>query len=589
MKLYLSLLWTHITPHRRKQFFCLFFLMVLASFAEVLTIGAVLPFLAVLTNPQKLFEQELIQPLIQFLNISEPQQLLLPLTITFSLAAIFSGAMRFCLLWAQTRLSFAIGADLSLSIYQRTLYQPYTKHVARNSSEIIAGVSQKANEVVHLTILPMLIIFSSSIMIFAILIMLFTINPTVAIFLFFGFGLIYIVIISITKKTVLKSSKIAAYQQNELIKALQEGLGGIRDILIDGSQEAYCQVFRSIDLSLRRSRANIQIIGGSPRFGIEALGMVLIAGLTFILARNNTGGFANTLPVLGAIALGAQRLLPAFQQSYFSCTLINGGQSQLRDALELLNQPFPEHKSKSQPRPIPFKNSIELEKIAFRYNRTKPWVLRDISLSIEKGSRVGFIGSTGSGKTTLIDIVMGLLPPNSGNLKVDGQLITAENHRAWQIHIAHVPQSIFLADATITENIAIGIPLNKINIKRVHDAARKAQISDTVESLKHKYNTRIGEQGVWLSGGQRQRIGIARALYKQADIIVFDEATSALDGETEEAVMKSINKINEKITVLFIAHRLTSLKGCSQIVEISNGKIKCIGTYQEIVQNKNRQ
>jgi len=556
--------------------------MTLASFAEVLSIGAVLPFLAVLTNPERLYDHALAQPVIQILNITEPQQLLLPFTIAFSLAALFSGAMRLILLWAQTRLSHAIGADLSFSIYHRTLYQPYTTHVARNSSEVIAGVSQKANEVVHLTILPILIILSSGIMLFAILIALLAIEPSVAISAFAGFGAIYAVIIGFTKKTVKKNSQTVAHEQSQVIKTLQEGLGGIRDVLIDGTQETYCKNYRGADLPLRRARANIQIISGSPRFGIEALGMVLIAVLAFTISGSE-GEFANTIPVLGALALGAQRLLPALQQAYANWTLIRGGQSQLEDALELLDQPLPKNMGKTLPEPIGFQNSIVLDNLAFRYTAGGPLVLQGLDLTIQKGSRVGFIGITGSGKSTLIDILMGLLQPTEGYLRIDGQAITLENQRAWQVHIAHVPQSIFLADTTIIENIALGTPVENIDMDRVRDAAEKAQIAESIESLDQKYNSKVGEHGVRLSGGQRQRIGIARALYKQADVIVFDEATSALDTDTESAVMEAINSISEDVTVLIIAHRLTTLKGCSQVVELSSGSIKRCGAYQDII------
>jgi len=556
--------------------------MTLASFAEVLSIGAVLPFLAVLTNPERLYDHALAQPVIQILNITEPQQLLLPFTIAFSLAALFSGAMRLILLWAQTRLSHAIGADLSFSIYHRTLYQPYTTHVARNSSEVIAGVSQKANEVVHLTILPILIILSSGIMLFAILIALLAIEPSVAISAFAGFGAIYAVIIGFTKKTVKKNSQTVAHEQSQVIKTLQEGLGGIRDVLIDGTQETYCKNYRGADLPLRRARANIQIISGSPRFGIEALGMMLIAVLAFTISGSE-GEFANTIPVLGALALGAQRLLPALQQAYANWTLIRGGQSQLEDALELLDQPLPKNMGKTLPEPIGFQNSIVLDNLAFRYTAGGPLVLQGLDLTIQKGSRVGFIGITGSGKSTLIDILMGLLQPTEGYLRIDGQAITLENQRAWQVHIAHVPQSIFLADTTIIENIALGTPVENIDMDRVRDAAEKAQIAESIESLDQKYNSKVGEHGVRLSGGQRQRIGIARALYKQADVIVFDEATSALDTDTESAVMEAINSISEDVTVLIIAHRLTTLKGCSQVVELSSGSIKRCGAYQDII------
>lgn len=584
MMINLTRLWRHITRHRRTQFSLLLVLMVLASIAEVVSIGAVLPFLAVLTNPAKLFDHELAQPLIHALHIAEPQQLLLPLTVAFSIAALISGVLRLFLLWAQTRLSHAVGADLSISIYRRTLYQPYTAHVARNSGEVIAGVSQKANEVVHLIIMPVLIILSSSFMLVAILSTLFAIEPVIAITAFAGFGAIYVGIIKFTKKRLHANSHRVAHEHSQVIKALNEGLGGIRDVLIDGTQEAYCNTFREADQGLRRARANIQIMAGSPRFGIEALGMVLIAGLAFSLAGNE-GQFANAIPVLGALALGAQRLLPALQQGYANWTLIRGGQASLQDALDLLDQPMPDHASEPLAAPIIFREHIAFDRLSFRYGEQCPWVLRDVEMRIAKGSRIGFIGTTGSGKSTLLDIVMGLLQPTEGHLKIDGQPVTPVNQRAWQMHIAHVPQSIFLADTTIAENIALGTPIAKIDYVRVREAARKAQIADTIEALDQQYDSKVGERGIRLSGGQRQRIGIARALYKQADVIVFDEATSALDTETERAVMEAIDSISHEITLFIVAHRLTTLKGCSQIVELSNGTIKRAGSYEELIGN----
>lgn len=583
MKQNFSRLWQHIAPRRRKQFILLLLLMIAASFAEIVSIGAVLPFLAVLTNPERLYEHAMVQPLIQILSLTEARQLIMPLTIAFSFAALFSGAMRLILLWAQIRLSQAVGADLGINIYRRTLYQPYTVHAARNSGEVVAGISHKANEVVHLTILPVLIVISSCFMMVAIIAMLFTIQPFIAILAFSGFGVIYLAIIGLTKRQLAANSQRAAHEQNQVMRALQEGLGGIRDVLIDGSQEIYCKIFRDADIPLRRARANVQIISGSPRFGIEALGMVLIAMLAYSLA-GDASKFASAVPVLGALALGAQRLLPALQQSYANLTLIRGGQVQLSDALELLDQPMPEHIAEPSSKPILFHHDIVMDKMAFRYSPEAPWVLQDFELSISKGGRVGFIGTTGSGKSTLLDIIMGLLQPTEGRLLVDGQAITQANVRSWQLHIAHVPQAIFLADTSIAENIALGSSVEKIDHARVHEAARKAQIAETIEAMDLGYETRVGERGVRLSGGQRQRIGIARALYKQADVIVFDEATSALDVETEGAVMDAIENISDEITVLIVAHRLSTLKGCDQVVELGNGSITRVGTYEEIVQ-----
>ncbi len=575
-------LWGHINPRRRMQFGILFLLMVLASFAEVLSIGAVLPFLGVLTAPEWGFEHPLAQPFIRALGITGPHQLLLPLTIVFSVAAILSGTMRLILLWGQTRLSHAIGADFSASIFRRTLYQPYAVHVARNSSEVIAAIASKTTVVVYQILWPMLIILSSAMILGAILGALVAIEPVVAVTAFAGFGGIYALVIALTKKRLERYSKSISQDQDKVFKALQEGLSGVRDVLIDGTQAVYCEYFRSADLSLRRAQANSQIIGNSPRYGIEALGMVLIAALAYFLAERPTG-IAGAIPVLGALALGAQRLLPVLQQTYSSWTAMRSGQQALSDALDLLDQPLPAYADAPSPKPIPLKQGIVLNQLAFRYATKAPWVLQGLSFTIPKGSRIGFMGSTGSGKSTLLDVIMGLLHPTEGSLAIDGVAITPQNHRAWQTHIAHVPQTIFLADTTIAENIAFGVPSDQIDHDRVRQAAQKAQIAPTIESWEHQYNTLVGERGIRLSGGQRQRIGIARALYKQADFIVFDEATSALDNDTERAVMEAIENLGEELTVVIVAHRLSTLKNCTQVIELADGRIKQSGTYQEIV------
>jgi ABC-type multidrug transport system fused ATPase/permease subunit len=570
-------LWHHISPHRRCQFALLLVLMLLASFAEILSIGTVLPFLGVLTAPERIFEMPVAQPIIQALNLTEPKQLLLPLTVAFGLAALIAGTMRLLLLWASTRLSFATGADLSINIYRRTLYQSYAVHCARNSSEVIDGISGKANGVIYNIIVPTLTLISSSIMLVAILIALLAVQPLIALVAFGGFGLIYIVIVRLTRKQLMADSKCVARESTQVIKALQEGLGGIRDVLIDGNQETYCQIYSDADSPLRRAQGNSLFISTSPRYGMEALGMLLIAVLAYSLAQQ-VDGIAKAIPILGALALGAQRLLPVLQQAYSSWTQINSGQASLQDTLELLDQPLPNYANQPVTQ-LPFNQSIVLRQLRFRYGEQSPYVLNQLNLTINKGSRVGFIGTTGSGKSTLLDIVMGLLQPTNGLLEIDGQPITPANHRAWQSHIAHVPQSIFLADSTIEENIAFGIPRDQIDHSRVKRAAEQAQISESIESWPKQYKTFVGERGIRLSGGQRQRIGIARALYKRADVIIFDEATSALDNETEQDVMDAIEVLSKHLTILIIAHRLTTLKACTKIFELKNGNIKCVNSY----------
>lgn len=557
-------------------------LMLFASFVEILSIAAVLPFLAVLTGPERVFAHTSAQPIIQMLGLTKPAQLLLPLTISFGVAALIAGAMRMVLLWSSTRLTFSTGGDLSINIYQRTLYQSYAVHCSRNSSEVINGITGKTNGVIYGIISPTLILINSVVMLVVIMVAMLAVEPVIALSAFCGFGLIYFSIIRITRKQLLLDSQRIARESSQVIKLLQEGLGGIRDILIDGSQSTYCGVYLNADLSLRRAQGNTMFIAYSPRYGMEAFGMILISILAYTLVQQSDG-VAKAVPILGALALGAQRLLPVLQQGYAAWSAIRGGQVSLQDTLELLDQPLPDYVDQPRAIPLPFDNSISLKQLGFRYSSQTPFVLKQLNLVIPKGSRVGFIGATGSGKSTLLDIVMGLLQPTEGTLEIDGQVVVPANHRAWQAHIAHVPQAIFLADSTIEENIAFGLPKDQINHQRVRQAAQQAQIADIIESWPKQYQTFVGERGIRLSGGQRQRIGIARALYKLADVIIFDEATSALDNETEQAVMQAIESLSHDLTLLIIAHRVTTLKSCTQIVELCDGGIKRIGSYQDII------
>jgi ATP-binding cassette subfamily B protein len=574
----------HVSLRRRFQIVVLFALMLVVSVAELFSIGAVLPFLGVLTAPESVFKHSMAQPLIHALNITEPKQLLTFLTFMFGVAAVVSGGLRLLLSWTQIRLSYALGADFSAEIYKRTLYQPYAVHLNRNTSEVIAGVTSKADGIVHQTVMPSLTIVSSVVMMATVLVALMTVEPVVTAAAILSFGSIYAVVIAVTKKRLSIDGNLINRQQSRVIKALQEALGGIRDVLIDGTQSLYCQIYRDADWRLRKAQSNIAFVAVSPRYIVEALGMALIAAMAYMLAIQ-PGGLGTAIPVIGMLALAAQRMLPLLQQAFASWSNIRGGKSALNDVVDFLNQPLPADADKPEPMSLPFHHSISFDSVGFQYGKNLPWVLHGLNLTIPKRSRIGFIGTTGSGKSTLLDIVMGLLTANHGRLKIDDIEINTLNCRSWQKHIAHVPQSIFLADASIAENIAFGIPADQIDLYRVRQAAEKAQMAETIESWQDKYKTLVGERGVRLSGGQRQRIGIARALYKNADVVVFDEATSALDGETEQAVMESIKNLCDDLTVLIVAHRVTTLRDCTQVVELSNGRVKRIGSYQEIIQN----
>lgn len=556
--------------------------MLVSSFAEVLSLGAVLPFLAAIADPSYIYTHEYAQPLIQMLEITDPNQIILPMTSIFIGSIVFAGLIRILQLYVMTRLSYAIGADISLELYNRTLYQKYDIHISRNSSEIINSIVIKTNEVIGGIISPVLLLISSTVMFSSILITLFAINTSAALVCLFGFGALYLLIMGKSRQHLKLNSKCIADESTKVVQILQEGLGGIRDVLLDGNQQFYCNMYRKSNLPLRYAQGNNSFIAGSPRFLMETLGMTLIAGLAYFLTLTD-GGISTAMPILGALALGAQKMLPALQQTYASISTIRGAQASFRDVLKLLKQPFPNYTNDSTLTPIAFDKKISLKNISFRYTDKMPWILKNIDLEIVKGSSVGFIGHTGSGKSTLFDIIMGLLSPTNGSIVIDDTVVNDSNIRLWQKHIAHVPQSVFLSDGTISENIAFGQTKDEIDFDRVKMAAEQAKISEFIEGTECQYQTKVGERGAKLSGGQRQRIGIARALYKKSDVIIFDEATSALDNETETEVVNAINELKNDLTIIMIAHRLSTLKNCDKIIKIENGNIKAIGSYNEMI------
>lgn len=578
-----KLFWRHMSPRRKKQLWVLLVLMIVTSLTEVMGLGAVLPLLAVLTAPDKVFEYVHLQPLWTSIGIKAPEELLLPIVLLFIFVAILTGAMRILLLYVNTKLSFAIGADFSYEMYRRTLYQPYAVHISRNSSEIISGITGKSGTIISGLLMPLMTVVSSILMLISILAALLSVDPWVCIAAFVGFSAIYAGVVLTTRRQLATDSLRIARESTRVVKALQEALNGIRDVLLDGSQAEYCKIYRQADSPLRRAQASSAIIGGTPRFAAEGLGMAFIALLAYAIAKQ-PGSMTSAITTLGVLAIGAQRMLPIFQQCYGSLVVMRSSNASLHDALMLLRQPVDPDIYGGSHETLSFDRDVVLKDINFQYAEDGPHILKNINLSIEKGKRIGFIGSTGSGKSTLVDIIMGLLIPKSGEISVDGTLLGPKKYRAWQNKISHVPQVIYLSDSSIAENIAFGVPKEDIDLNRVRDAASQAQIADHIESLPDSYNTFVGERGVRLSGGQRQRICIARALYKKSEIIVFDEATSALDNETERAVMDAVDKLGDNLTIIIIAHRLSTLRKCHKVVELKNGQLVRSGTYAEIIE-----
>lgn len=576
-------LWHHLKARRKGQFVLLIGLMLVSAVVEVISLGAVMPFLGILVMPDRVFDHPIVADIALARGVTSADELVLPLTIAFAVAALVAAAIRILLLWTSTRVAFTIGADFSIEVYLRTLYQPYRVHVARNSSNVLSGIG-KVNSVVFGVLMPLLILVSSAVLLVAIMLALLAIDTIVALVAAVSFGASYALITWISRRRLRHNSQRIAYEQTQVLKALQEGLGGIRDVLLNGTQPIYCNIYRQAENHLRRAQGNNAFIGGSPRYLMEALGMVLISALSFALSQRE-GGVATALPFLGALALGAQRLLPTLQQIYGAWASIVGNYASLADTIELLNQPLSTELLESAPAPLLFYEDIRFNAVRFRFTSDGPWILNGLNLTISKGARVGIVGSTGSGKSTTLDLLMGLLMPSEGEILVDGQPLSTIGVRAWQQSIAHVPQNIYLADTTLAENIAFGVPLNAIDLDRVRHAARQAQIADFIESSQDGYQAHVGERGIRLSGGQRQRIGIARALYKQASVLVFDEATSALDNTTEQSVMNAIEGLDRNLTILLVAHRISTVRRCDSIVELQQGRVIAQGTYEHLLEH----
>ena len=565
-------IWGHLSRRRRIQLGLLVVVMLASGVAELVSLGAVLPFLALLSDPERLWQQPLVKSLAGQVGFTQASEFLLPATLAFAAAAVLAALIRLANLWLSGHLAAAVGSELSCEAYRRTLYQPYGLHVQRNSAAVITGLSTHINFTVA-ALTSLLQLMTSAVVAAALLAGLLVIDAPIAVAAAALFGSAYGLLAITARRELRRNGQKIAEASNQRLKAMQEGLGAIRDVLLDGSQPTYLQIYSQADRPQRQLLAKNSFLGTFPRYVLEALGMVAIALLGGLLVWQRGSGVA-VIPSLGALALGAQRLLPALQQIYSGWTSLKGCKAAIQAVLVLLNQPLPPLVRLAEP--LPLREGICMVGVHFRYGPEQPEVLRGMELVICRGERIGLIGNTGSGKSTTVDLLMGLLAPSAGQVLVDGMDLHDPAHperlAAWRAAIAHVPQSIYLADSSIAENIAFGVPRQKIDLARVQKAATQAQIASFIEASQEGYNSFVGERGIRLSGGQRQRIGIARALYKQARVLVLDEATSALDTGTEEAVIAAVEGLRKELTIVIVAHRLSTLKWCDRVIRLEEGR-----------------
>ncbi len=576
-------LWGHLERRRQWQTLAVTALMVSSAFAEVVTLGAVVPFVTVLIEPERVMSIGLVTQAAEWVGIRSADQLVTPLATVFVCAALAAVAIRLMVLWATMRLAMATGAELAVKAFEISLYQPYQDQVRRHSSEVTSGVIQKVGAVVSGMISPLQTATGSIITLLSVTAALVAIDSEVALVTVAVLAFGYLVTTKLFKGRLLQNGRTIATGQTQVMKILQESHGGIREVLIDGTQRVFVDQFRNSDSRLRRAQASNSIIQQSPRILMEGLAIVLLVALVLVLDRRE-GSVAANLPVLAAFALGGQRILPLSQQCYATVATVLANKLVLSEALGFLDDSFDEVERFQISEPAEFESALECVELAFRYEGSDPFVLNGTHLRIEKGTTVGLVGETGSGKSTLLDLLMGLLRPTAGSVEVDGSPLEGNNVGAWRRAIAHVPQDIYLTDASIAQNIAFGVPDEQIDMNLIRESARLARVDEFVQGGTLNYETQVGERGVRLSGGQKQRIGIARALYKGVSVIILDEATSALDSVTERSVLKGIAASGEGITVVMVTHRLSTLRGCDRIFEIRDGQIVAEGRFEELLE-----
>ena len=487
--------------------------------------------------------------------------------IAFAASAVAANGLRLLQLKFSETYVANVAHELTVEVQRRVLAQPYAYHAAHHSSELLASL-ETAGQLAFNVVRPWLQAFAAVATGLAILALLVSLDPLPALAAVCVLALFYLVVARLSARRLAANSALLGQAYGERIRKVQEGLGAIRDLKIDHLECVQVEEFRAADARYARASASTIFIAAAPRFVIEAGAILLVAVLAVLLGRQ---GASNTLVLLGGIGIGGLRLLPLLQSAYRGWATMAASRTIIGQVTRLLRLPMPAG-DESEADPLPFRQSITLDAIGFTYATRDTPALQEISFVIGHGERIALVGETGSGKSTLADIVMGLLEPRQGAIAVDGVAVGSDNVRAWQRNIAHVSQGVFLLDASIARNIAFSSAGETVDLDRVRRAAKAAAIDEFVAGLPEGYETQIGEGGVRLSGGQRQRIAIARALYKDAPVLVLDEATNALDEATEARVLANIFADKQR-TILVIAHRPSALRVCGQSIRLAGGRL----------------
>jgi ATP-binding cassette subfamily B protein len=554
-----------LSPARRRQFFLTLMLMLVGAAAEIVTIGAALPFLALVADPASALIPKRLLGLLTAIGGSPVVGAALLLIV----AALGAAGVRLALTWGTQRFVMATGHEMAAAVFGRMLRQPYSEQVRRNSSQTLAAI-EKVQGVVFGMLQPAMQGMIGAFIAVCVFALLLKIDARSAGLAAGAVVLAYVGVSLLVRPRLRRNSEMLAGTLVERTRTVQEGLGGIRDIILDRSEPLFEAKFSDLDDRYRRAQAATQFVAGAPRFIVEAAGLVAIALVTLAMSLE-PGGVVKAIPVLGALALGAQRLLPLLQQTYHGWSVASGNYRAFRDVVDLMELPVPPPQPEAPP--LSIERELAFEGVGFQYPEGR-FALRDVSFRIRAGEHVGIAGATGGGKSTLLDLLMGLLEPDEGAILVDGRPLDASTRPAWQAGLAHVPQAIYLADDSIAANIAFPRGGGDMDSERLEAAVRAAQLEPFLAGLPDGLQTYVGERGVRLSGGQRQRIGLARALYRRPRLLILDEATSALDEGTERAVLAALQGLRGDMTLVTVAHRATTLAACDRLIHVEGGRVR---------------
>lgn len=575
-----------LTPEERKGSGILLSMILIMALLDMIGVVSIMPFMAVLTNPELIQTNNFLNTLFQLLGafgVETEQQFLFSLGIIVFMLLVLSLTFKALTLYVQIRFSTMREYSIGKRLMEGYLHQTYSWFLNRNSADLSKNILSEINAIIANGIGPMITLIAQSAVVITLVSMLFLINPKVTLISSITLGLSYLFLYKIARGLITRIGH-TRFRDNKLrFSAVSESFGAIKELKISGLEHIYLERFSIPAERYSRNNATSSTIGQLPRYAIEIIafgGMILL--VLYLMIRSTS--FNSILPIISVYVLAGYRLMPALQQIYLAITKLRF----IGPALDALHNDLKSLKPKlvyNEAETLLFKKSITLNHIHYHYPDTSRTALKDINLSIPIHTKVGLVGVTGSGKTTTVDIILGLLEPQQGTLEVDGNIIKKDNCRSWQQSIGYVPQTIYLSDDSLAANIAFGVDKNDIDIDAVERAAKIANLDEfIINELPLKYQTTVGERGVRLSGGQRQRIGIARALYRKPQVLILDEATSALDNLTEKAVMDAVHNIQNPITIIMIAHRLSTVKKCDKIFLLEGGKLKGQGTYDELLE-----